>query len=362
MTKILVIEDELSIRENMAEILEYEGYEVLTAEQGVAGVQMARDSMPDLVICDIMMPLLDGYGVLTELRSQAETATIPFIFLTARADRDAIRIGMNAGADDYLTKPCGRDEIMAAVRARMAKRETIDQLHKQNFEELRGNLITILPHELRTPLTSILGYAELLQMDYERLDRAEIGERLDLILHAGNRLFRVIENYLLYAQIEIFKRDAQTMEAISQHLTEYPASIFKDVTLQKGYQHERMSDVSVHAEDVPVRISMESLQKIIEELVDNALRFSDPGTKVDVMGNVQNGVYLLSVSDEGRGMTNDQINRVGAYMQFERKLYEQQGMGLGLIIAKNLAELNRGRLTIQSTPAQGTTVYVEILI
>src|SRR4051812_43265617 len=123
MTKILVIEDELSIRENMAEILEYEGYEVLTAEQGVAGVQMARDSMPDLVICDIMMPLLDGYGVLTELRSQAETATIPFIFLTARADRDAIRIGMNAGADDYLTKPCGRDEIMAAVRARMAKRE-----------------------------------------------------------------------------------------------------------------------------------------------------------------------------------------------------------------------------------------------
>jgi signal transduction histidine kinase len=362
MTKILVIEDEMAIRENMAEILEYEGYEVLSAEQGLIGVQMAREYMPDLVICDIMMPLLDGYGVLNELRSQTETAAIPFIFLTAKADRDSIRVGMNAGADDYLTKPCGRDEIMAAVRARMAKREAVDQLHQQSFEELRGNLITILPHELRTPLTSILGYAELLQMDYETLSRAEMGERLDLILHAGHRLFRVIENYLLYAQIEIFKRDARTMEAISQHLTEYPASILKDVTLQKAYQHERVSDVSVHAEDVPVRISMESLQKIIEELVDNALRFSDPSTKVDVMGSVQNGVYVMSVCDGGRGMTSDQINRVGAYMQFERKLYEQQGMGLGLIIAKNLAELNRGRLTIQSTPAQGTTVYVEFLI
>src|SRR3954469_14024641 len=153
MTSILVIEDEIDIRENMAEILQFEGYDVLTAEQGVAGVQAARDYLPDLVICDIMMPELDGYGGLAELRGQAATAAIPFIFLTAKADRDSVRFGMNAGADDYLAKPCGRDEIVAAVSTRIAKREAVDQIHKQNFEELRGNLLTILPHELRTPLT-----------------------------------------------------------------------------------------------------------------------------------------------------------------------------------------------------------------
>jgi len=362
MTRILVIEDETGIRENVAEILEYEGFEVFTAEHGVAGVKAARDYLPDLVICDIMMPKLDGYGVLTELRSQADTATIPFIFLTAKADRDSIRLGMNSGADDYLMKPCSRDEIMTAIRTRMEKREAIRQLQQQSFEELRGNLITILPHELRTPLTSILGYTELLQMDYETLPKAEMEERLDLMMRAGNRLFRVIENYLLYAQIEIFKREPRTMEAIAQHRTENPASLLHDVMLQKASQYERTQDVAFQAEAVPVRISAENLAKIAQELVDNALRFSAPGTKIEIWGSVQEGVYVLSISDAGRGMTADQINRIGAYMQFERKLYEQQGMGLGLILAKNLVELNQGRLTIQSAPSQGTTVYVELLV
>ncbi|MEO8397021.1 MAG: response regulator [Chloroflexota bacterium] len=362
MTRILVIEDEINIRENMAEILQYEGYEVVTAEQGVMGIQMARDYVPDLIICDIMMPQLDGYGVLTELRSHGETATIPFIFLTAKADPESVRFGMNSGADDYLLKPCGRDEIVAAINARMAKREAAEQVHQRSFEELRGNLITILPHELRTPLTSILGYTELLQMDHETLDKAEIDERLELIMNAGNRLFRVIENYLLYAQIEIFRRDARTMEAISKQQIAYPSALIQDVAQRKVRQQQRPNDLSIEVEDATVHISMESLQKIVEELIDNALRFSAPGTRVGVRGEVQDGVYLLSVSDEGRGMTSDQINQIGAYMQFERKLYEQQGMGLGLILAKNLAELHRGRLTIRSVPSQGTTVYVELLM
>jgi two-component system sensor histidine kinase/response regulator len=361
MTTILVIEDETAIRENMAEILGYEGYEVLTAEHGVAGIQVARDTIPDLIICDIMMPKLDGYGVLAELRTQAETAAIPFIFLTAKADRDSMRFGMNAGADDYLMKPCSRDEILTAINTRMAKREAVDQFYQQNFDELRGNLLMILPHELRTPLTSILGYAELTQMDFDTVGKAEMGERMDLILRAGNRLFRVIENYLLYAQVEIFRHDPRTMEAVSQHQTPSPASLLKDATLQKAYQHGRVNDVSVRAEDVPVRIAVDSLQKIVDELVDNALRFSAAGTRVEVAGEVREGIYVLSISDQGRGMTSAEINRIGAYMQFERKLHEQQGLGLGLILAKNLVELHHGRLTIQSSP-QGTTVFVELLV
>ncbi|MBI1258715.1 MAG: response regulator [Chloroflexi bacterium] len=362
MAKILVIEDEANIRENMAEILVYEGYEVETAENGQVGVERAQDSLPDLIICDIMMPKLDGYGVLLELRNQADTAAIPFIFLTAKADRDSIRLGMNAGADDYLTKPCGRNEIVAAVSARMAKREVVDQIHEKSLEELRGSLMTILPHELRTPLTSIMGYAELLQMDYHDLDKAEIDERLELILHAGRRLFRVVENYLLYAQIEIFRRDARTMDVIAQQQTDNPGTVSKDATFQKAFQWERMEDVTIEAENVPVRIDADSLKKIVEELVDNALRFSKAGTKVTVTGEINGGVYRLRVRDAGRGMSNAQINRVGAYMQFERKLYEQQGLGLGLILARNLAELHRGRLTIQSVLAEGTTVTVELLV
>ena len=362
MTKILVIEDETVIRENIAEILGYEGYEVVSAENGMLGVQRARNLMPDLIISDIMMPQLDGYGVLMELRSQPDTAAIPFIFLTAKTDRDSMRLGMNAGADDFLIKPCGRDEIVAAVSARMAKREVVEQIYEKSLEELRGSLMKMLPHELRTPLTSIMGYAELLKMEYTDLSKAELDERLDLILQAGRRLFRVVENYLLYAQIEIFRRDAKTMDVIALQEMDNPGVIIRDVGFQKAFQRERMEDVVIEAEDVTVRIDADSLRKITEELVDNALRFSAAGTKVEVTGAVTAGVYALRVSDAGRGMTNDQINRVGAYMQFERKLYEQQGLGLGLILARNLAELHRGRLTIQSVLNEGTTVLVELLV
>jgi DNA-binding response OmpR family regulator len=105
MTRILIIEDEDVIRQNVLEMLEYEGFETSGAADGLAGLQTAREQLPDLIICDIMMPELDGFGVLEELRSDSATATIPLIFLTAKADRDSMRVGMNLGADDYLTKP-----------------------------------------------------------------------------------------------------------------------------------------------------------------------------------------------------------------------------------------------------------------
>src|SRR5688500_4144252 len=113
MTLILVIEDSDSIRSNIAEILEYEDFTMIQAENGKVGVQRAQESLPDLIICDIMMPELDGYGVLLELRSQTVTATIPFIFLTAKADRESMRLGMVSGADDYLTKPFTSSELLA---------------------------------------------------------------------------------------------------------------------------------------------------------------------------------------------------------------------------------------------------------
>jgi len=101
MTKVLVIEDEEAIRENLVELLEVEDFDVIEAENGRVGVEQAKKHLPDLILCDVMMPKLDGFGVLKELRSQLNTATIPFIFLTAKADRHDLREGMDLGADDY---------------------------------------------------------------------------------------------------------------------------------------------------------------------------------------------------------------------------------------------------------------------
>ncbi len=117
------------MRRNLALMLELEGYEVLTAENGRRGVELALEHRPDLVLCDVMMPELDGYGVVQTLRDHPDTMTTPFVFLTAKGDRGDVRIGMNFGADDYLTKPVIRDDLLAAIEVRLTRaRQVRDRL------------------------------------------------------------------------------------------------------------------------------------------------------------------------------------------------------------------------------------------
>ena len=121
--KILLIEDNKDMRENTAEILELSKYKVFTAKNGKEGVEIAQKEKPDLIICDIMMPVLDGYGVLHLLAKNDETASIPFIFLTAKAERNDFRKGMEMGADDYVTKPFDDIELLNAIESRLKKAE-----------------------------------------------------------------------------------------------------------------------------------------------------------------------------------------------------------------------------------------------
>ena len=123
MKKILLIEDQAAMRRNLRLMLKMEGFTVLEAENGRAGFDLAQREKPDLILCDVTMPELDGHGVLEQLRADPSTATIPFIFLTARGDKPDIRHGMNLGADDYLIKPVQRAEVLAAIAARLARKQ-----------------------------------------------------------------------------------------------------------------------------------------------------------------------------------------------------------------------------------------------
>ena len=133
-TKILVIEDEPEMRRNISTILRLEKFHPLTAENGRIGLELAKQELPDLILCDVMMPELDGHGVLQELRRDAETAAIPFIFLTAKGEKEDLRSGMNLGADDYLTKPVPKAELLKAIAARLERAEqTVGREFKPDF-------------------------------------------------------------------------------------------------------------------------------------------------------------------------------------------------------------------------------------
>src|SRR5688572_10529975 len=134
--KILLIEDNAEVRDNTGEILDLAGYDVVAAPNGKVGVELAQKEKPDLIICDIMMPELDGYGVLHILNKNSGTAGIPFIFLTAKTEKTDIRKGMNLGADDYLTKPFDDTDLLNAIEARMKKAAMQQQLYETSAEGL----------------------------------------------------------------------------------------------------------------------------------------------------------------------------------------------------------------------------------
>ncbi len=353
MSKILVIDDQDTIRANLVEILEAEGFDVLNVEDGRSGAQLARQHLPDLIICDIMMPELDGYGVLTELRRDLATATIPFIFLTARADRSDLRQGMNLGADDYVVKPFTRDELLQAVSTRLAKQAAVAQKLSAKMDNLRSSIAMALPHELRTPLTGILGYSDILLEDYASLQVQDVLELAQGINSAAWRLQGLILNFMLYAELEIAARDPPYAHALlGQDLCPIKSAVTA-AAAQQAQQAERQADVSVDLQDAVVPIAPIYVDKLAQELVSNACKFSASGTPVRVLGPRVGSAYHLSIQDSGRGMTAEQIADVGAYVQFERKRHGQQGQGLGLVIARRLVELHRGELAITSVYGQG---------
>jgi DNA-binding NarL/FixJ family response regulator len=147
MKKILVIEDEPEMRRNLATILRLENFQPLTAENGRVGLESVRTNKPDLILCDVMMPELDGYGVIAALRADAETVAIPFIFLTAKGEKPDIRAGMNLGADDYLTKPVAKADLLAAIRSRL------ERAAQQSTPEFRPNFDSAKPLETVLDLT-----------------------------------------------------------------------------------------------------------------------------------------------------------------------------------------------------------------
>lgn len=138
MVKVLVIEDEIEIRANLLELLALEGYDIVGADNGVTGLIGAMEHEPDLILCDVMMPELDGHDVLSALRQEPETASIPFIFLTALADKGDIRQGMALGADDYLTKPFTCMEVIKAIETRLQKQAAIAEQYKTDSQEFEA--------------------------------------------------------------------------------------------------------------------------------------------------------------------------------------------------------------------------------
>jgi two-component system, sensor histidine kinase and response regulator len=355
MKKILVIEDETSLRKGICDVLGFEGYEVLEAENGSFGFQKTLAYMPDLILCDIMMPEMDGYELLKIVRANEATKMIPFVFLTAMAERADVRIGMELGSDDYISKPFTREELIKVVETRIKKSVAIREHADIALSELRNNIITRLPHELRTPLNGILGYGQMLKDYPEAFTTEELPKIGNDIYLSAIRLYRLIENYLIYVRLELTKADQ-----IVRFVLTNSDDICKREALKVAKNHNRLIDLNLTTSNAEIYMPQLDFAKIVEELIDNAFKFSPLGTQVSLTSFVENGTFILTVRDHGMGMAATNIQKIEAYMQFDRNIYEQQGSGLGLIIVKRIVELYKGNLYIENMEDGGLNVTVKL--
>jgi signal transduction histidine kinase len=361
MSKILVIDDEAWLREMIRLALAQHDFEVIEAANSDEGFAAARKELPDLILCDVNMDKAGaGYTMLEKLREDGATAAIPFILMTGLADAKGMRHGMELGADDYLPKPFKIDELYAAVDARLRKVRTVREEAERKFSHLRNQITLMLPHEMRTPLNGIISNAELLALSADSLRPMDIAEMGREISQSGQRLERLIENFLIYAQLEIVANDPQSVAALANATTFKPGEIARATAIKDADHCGRLTDLIIEATDAPTAVAEDYFKKIVTELVQNAFKFSEAGSSVHVRLAKVGDKIELSVRDQGRGFSTEHIRRIDAYVQFERKMQDQEGFGLGLNIAKKLVELHGGTLTIEGKKGSGATVTVKL--
>jgi two-component system sensor histidine kinase/response regulator len=360
MKKILVIEDEDSVRNNILELLNAEGYMPAGAKDGEEGVRLAWENIPDLIICDILMPNLDGFGVLARLKKEPRTITIPFLFLTALQGRHDMRKGMRFGADDFITKPFTREELLDSVRVGLEKHQVMVDQVQQKLTDVRKNILHALPHELVTPLSVVLGFSELIIDDLENMSASQVREMAQNIHNAGMLLMHLVQNYLLLIDLEMISSNPEQINELRETDFSSAATTIMEIGQLKARQEEREAHLRIAVDEISLKIAETSLQKIVEELLDNAFRYSTVGSPVLLLGKKEEdqGVYRLEVTDKGQGMSMHQIRAAELGLQDALDKNDQKGTGMGLLIVKRMVDIYGGTLNIHSTIGVGTTVEI----
>jgi CRP-like cAMP-binding protein/AmiR/NasT family two-component response regulator len=297
MKKILLIEDNVDIRENTAEILELASYEVITAENGKDGVNLAMKNKPDLIICDIMMPVLDGYGVLHLLSKNQELSSIPFIFMTAKSDRADFRKGMEMGADDYITKPFDDIELLNAIEARLKKSEIIKKEFSKDIEGLNSfitdvkglNVLEEISHkedaDTRVCKKKEVVYAEgsypkgiffLLKGKVKTYKTNDQGKEFITDLYKEGDFF----GYSALFEDEKYTDSATALEDVKICLIpkdEFFALMFKNIDVSKKFIH-LLSNNLKEKEDKLIKLAYNSVRKrVAEALTTLSKRYNEEG-------------------------------------------------------------------------------------
>jgi signal transduction histidine kinase len=279
---------------------------------------------------------------------------IPFIFVTALVTSQALRQGMEAGADDYLTKPYKPAELIGSVRRRLEKRNRQLEESRLRAEEVSLAVAASVPSEFLESLERITTVTHLLTLKFAGAD-PHVAAMHQSVLQESVRLRRMMRRLHLYAQLP--QLYANRFELVRAGQRTAAGAVLERVAREICRNWKRETDLVIQTEPVDLPCGEEYLVLLVEELVENACKFSAPGTPVAVKGLGEHAFWSLTVSNHGTGMTADQIGRIGAFQQFWNGSKKPRGLGLGLALAQGVARLHGFEFAIESGTA-ATTVSV----
>jgi CheY-like chemotaxis protein/two-component sensor histidine kinase len=369
---IFVIDDEPDNFDVIETFLSDADYQLNYAASGQEALMLLNTFSPDLILLDVMMPGLDGIEVCQQLKASSQWQAIPIIMVTALTSKEDLSRCLEAGADDFISKPVNRFELRARVKSMLRIKQQYDRIQEfsviqrdtinilgQNLEELTGNLAFSLSHELNTPLNGIIGVIEVLKDNIQDMEITEVREILSWADQSANRLNELTKKFLLYLQLEI---------TVSQHKdlgtaqTRFSAADIKMALEIHAKSYERNKDLKFELKEATLSLPEKYLSILLKELVDNALKYSACGTEIQIKSQIIDGMLNISIHDWGRGMTAYQISRIDAFRQFERKEHQQPGIGIGLKIVMKIVQLAGGHFSIQSVYKRETKVTISLPI
>lgn len=359
-TRLWVVDDEVNNFTVIELLLAQSPYQLEYFDGGVSMLEAIQADLPDLFLLDVMMPGIDGIALCQQLKNNDRTKHIPIIMVTALSSREDLARCLDAGADDFISKPLNGLELRARVRSLLRIKQQYDELQslvhlRDDMLQMRLDLSHMVIHDLRNPLANILLGTQILQM---REVDARTRVKLEQIEYAGHRLETMIDSLLITAKLESGKLALQPEPVELAKLIHAVQAEFQLIAQQQ--QVELVTIIAPAFEALTVNGDALLLRRVLDNLLSNALKFSPPQTTVQITLLAQADRILLQVADQGQGIDPELRTQIFAKFEVGQHLPQVKQMGLGLAFCKLVIEAHDGTITVDDHLPQGTVFTVAL--
>jgi signal transduction histidine kinase len=352
--KILVVDDSPDNVFLIKTILEEEGYTVITAENGTLALQKITESPCDLVLLDLMMPVMDGYEVTKRIRGNTELPFIPILLITAH-DSPNVAHGLDLGADDFIRKPVTVDELMARVRSLLRLKHSIDE--RDEIARQREDFVSRLTHDLRTPLVAADRMMDLFQQGALGALSPQMLEVMVIMARSNSNLLAMVNTLLEVYRFEAGRKTLafqpvnlkQLLEEVAGELTPLAA----DKKLGINLDAAELSTTTMTGDRL-------ELHRLFTNLVGNAIKFTDTGAISIGITSTEDGYINISVADTGQGITSEELPIL--FERFRPGSHKRSGSGLGLYLSRRIVEAHKGSIQVNSEVGKGSVFLVNLPI